>query len=198
LAILQEEKKEHNMRKNFYLLIGPPAVGKSTWIKKTYGDNLPYVISRDNFVDQVAAEIGVTYNEMFSSKEPFVKEANKKVDRLVEEKIDLAKYCNKDIVVDMTNLTLGRRNKNSKAISGVEDKYKKIAVLFNFLDNEEIIFSTAQKRAKIIKESGNTKDISKFILTSMIKSYQEITPEENFEEIINIDTTQDLKKFIGE
>lgn len=50
---LQEEKTE----KKIYVLVGPPSVGKSTWIKNTFKSE-PYIISRDNIVDQVADELG--------------------------------------------------------------------------------------------------------------------------------------------
>jgi len=197
LAIRQEETNEHKMKKNFYILIGPPAVGKSTWIKKTFGSNQPCVISRDDIVDKVAEEIGVTYNDMFNSKEDKVKQANKKVDRIVSENIQNAKYSGKDIVVDMTNLTLSRRISNSKAIEGVEKEYKKVAVLFNF-NNKELLFNTAKKRAELISASGKTKTISMGILSSMINSFQEIDPNEKFDEVLHVDTTEQLKKFIGE
>jgi predicted kinase len=197
LAIRQEETREHKMKKNFYILIGPPAVGKSTWIKKTFGNNQPFVISRDNIVDLVAEEIGVTYNEMFSSKEEKIKQANKRVDKIVSESIENAKFSGEDIVVDMTNLTLSRRISNSRAINGAEDKYKKVAVLFNF-NNKDLLFKTAKKRSQLINASGKTKDISMGVLSSMINSFQEILPDENFEEILHVDTTEDLKKFIGE
>lgn len=185
------------MKKNFYILIGPPAVGKSTWIKKTFGSDQPYVISRDEIVDIVAEEIGVTYNDMFNSKEEKVKQANKKVDKIVSENIQNAKYSGKDIVVDMTNLTFSRRMSNSRAIEGVEDKYKKVAVLFNFND-KELLFNTAKKRAALISASGKTKTITMGVLSSMINSFQDIVPDEKFDEVLEVDTTEDLKKFIGE
>jgi predicted kinase len=185
------------MKKNFYILIGPPAVGKSTWIKRTFADRKPYVISRDDVVDMVAEEIGVTYNEMFNSREEKVKQANKKVDRIVSENIQNARFSGKDIVVDMTNLTTSRRASNSRAIQGVENEYKKIAVLFNFND-KQLLFQTAKKRSELIKSLGKNKDISMGVLSSMINSFQEIQSDENFEEVLQVDTTDDLKKFIGE
>lgn len=185
------------MKKNFYILIGPPAVGKSTWIKRTFADKEPYVISRDEIVDMVAEEIGVSYNEMFNSKEDKVKQANKKVDKIVSEKIENARFSGQDIVVDMTNLTYSRRNSNSRAIQGAEKQYKKVAVLFNFND-KDLLFKTAKKRSELLNASGKTKDISIGILSSMINSFQEISPDENFEEVLQVDTTDALKKFIGE
>lgn len=48
---------------NFYILIGPPAIGKSTFIKNMPKDTL--VINRDDVVQQVASEYGLTYDDLF-------------------------------------------------------------------------------------------------------------------------------------
>lgn len=48
------------MKKTIYVLIGPPSVGKSTWIKKTFTGVKPYIINRDDLVDEVAADFGMT------------------------------------------------------------------------------------------------------------------------------------------
>jgi predicted kinase len=61
---LKEQTEEQGM-KSIFVLVGPPAVGKSTWIKKTFGDIKPYIVSRDTIVDEVAAAYGWTYDDMF-------------------------------------------------------------------------------------------------------------------------------------
>lgn len=48
---------------NFYILIGPPAIGKSTFIKNMPHDTL--VINRDDVVQQVASEYGLAYDDLF-------------------------------------------------------------------------------------------------------------------------------------
>jgi energy-coupling factor transporter ATP-binding protein EcfA2 len=48
---------------NFYILIGPPAIGKSTFIKTMPENTL--VINRDDVVQQVASEYGLTYDDLF-------------------------------------------------------------------------------------------------------------------------------------
>ena len=40
--------------KKIYVLVGPPSVGKSTWIKNTFTDTKPYIINRDDLAEQVA------------------------------------------------------------------------------------------------------------------------------------------------
>jgi predicted kinase len=57
-------ENEEVKNKKIFVLVGPPSVGKSTWIKSTFGEIEPYVISRDNLVEQVAAkEYGWTYED---------------------------------------------------------------------------------------------------------------------------------------
>jgi predicted AAA+ superfamily ATPase len=60
---LNEEQEE---RKKIFVLVGPPSVGKSTWIKGTF-EEAPYIINRDDIVEQVASEYGWTYDDLFVS-----------------------------------------------------------------------------------------------------------------------------------
>lgn len=48
---------------NFYILIGPPAIGKSTFIKTMPEGTL--VINRDDVVQNVASKYGLTYDDLF-------------------------------------------------------------------------------------------------------------------------------------
>ena len=48
------------MKKTIYVLVGPPSVGKSTWIKQTFSEVSPYVINRDELAEKVAEEYGWT------------------------------------------------------------------------------------------------------------------------------------------
>lgn len=57
---LNEQVQE---KKKIYVLVGPPAVGKSTWIRKNAPD--AYVVSSDEITIEVARERGMTYDDMF-------------------------------------------------------------------------------------------------------------------------------------
>ena len=173
---------EEVKNKKIFVLVGPPSVGKSTWIKSTFGEIKPFVISRDEIVENVAKQYGWTYDDLFSSpikdvekegdknekygtviKSPAymtwaplsydkVLEANKKVQVLFDAKVKDAK--GKDtIVVDMTNMNSGARKGALKSIEGVENEYHKTAVVFNFKGAEEIIKKIAAKRSE---ESNKT------------------------------------------
>lgn len=210
-----------NSNKKIYVLVGPPSVGKSTWIKQTFVDIEPYVINRDEIVEQVAKTYNWTYDDLFVSPLPDqsegdlsekygtvvkspeymtwqplsydkVLEANGKVAELFNKKVLEAKG-QENIIVDMTNMNVGSRKGALKAIEGSEDEYKKIAVVFNFKGAEEIIKKVAQKRAEEAKRQGLSKTIPPEAFDRMFKSFQEVSPEEGFDEVINVDNTEKLK-----
>ena len=229
-----------NTNKTIYVLVGPPSVGKSTWIKQTFIDVDPYTINRDEIVEQVAktykfkdkdvedkdVEYDWTYDDLFVAPLPDqvegdvsekygtvvkspeymtwrplsydkVLEANGKVDELFNKKVLEAKG-QENIVVDMTNMNVGSRKGALKAIEGSEDEYKKIAVVFNFKGAEEVIKKVAQKRAEEAKRQGLSKTIPPEAFDRMFKSFQEVSTEEGFDEVVNVDNTEKLKQVISE
>lgn len=212
--------------KKIFVLVGPPSVGKSTWIKRTFTDVNPYIISRDDLVEQVAEELGWTYDDLFVTppkdsklgdiSEKYgqvvespssitwsplsydkVLEANAKVGSLFGRKLSGAKGQD-NIVVDMTNMNAGSRKSALNPIKGLEDEYKKIAVVFNFKGSEDIIKKVAHKRSEEAKSMGKSKTIPDAAFDRMFSSFQEVTPEEGFDEVINVDNTDKLKELIGE
>ena len=215
-----------NTNKTIYVLVGPPSVGKSTWIKQTFIDVDPYTINRDEIVEQVAKTYGWTYDDLYVSPLPEqvegdvsekygtvvkspeymtwqplsyskVMEANGKVGELFSKKVSEAKG-QENIVVDMTNMNAGSRVGALKAIEGVENEYRKVAVVFNFKGAEEIIKKVALKRAEEAKIEGKSKTIPPEAFDRMFKSFQEVSPEEGFDEVVNVDNTEKLKQVITE
>ena len=53
------------MKRKMLVLVGPPSVGKSTWIASNYPE--AYVINRDDIVESVASSYGWTYDDMFAT-----------------------------------------------------------------------------------------------------------------------------------
>jgi hypothetical protein len=207
-------------KRKMIVLVGPPSVGKSTWIKS----NLPdaYIINRDDLVEQVASEYGWTYDDMFATppsdvilgdidekygtvieapqwmtwtKFVFDKvvEANGKVQQLMSSKVSGANPSNKDIVVDMTNMNQNSRKNAMKAIEGKEGEYHKIAVDFKFEGAEGVIKKMAQKRAEAAERMGKSKTIPSSAFDRMFSSYEKPTTTEGFDEIVSVDNIQNLK-----
>lgn len=213
--LLFEENLE---KKSIFVLVGPPAVGKSTWIKNTFADKNPYIISRDEIVNRIAKSLGFSYDEMFARpSEPLgfehekygtvvkspafmtwqplsyskILEANTTINNLLKEIVSNAVQSGQDIIVDMTNMTANARKQALKAIEGKEDMYNKIAVVFGFKGAEDII-----KKVSKIRSEKESKTIPEDVLDKMMSSFQEISPTENFDKVINVDNTEVLKKLV--
>jgi len=122
-----------------------------------------------------------------------VLEANNKVADLLNQRIKQAKG-EPNIIVDMTNMTASARKGALKAVEGAEDEYHKVAVVFNFEGAEDIIKKVAAKRAEQAKLDGKSKTIPPEAFDRMFKSFQKVTPDEGFDEVISYDNIANLKK----
>ena len=65
--ISQDEFGDENLdqRKELVVLIGPPAVGKSTYVAQKFPSDDVFVINRDDIVNYISDGIGMTYDDMF-------------------------------------------------------------------------------------------------------------------------------------
>jgi hypothetical protein len=219
---------EEESQKSLFVLVGPPSVGKSTWMKKAFAGKSPYVINRDDIAASVAKSEGWTYDDMFVSppkdaqegdvdekygtvvKSPAymtwqplsydkVVEANGKIHDLFTKRVAGAQPSGKDIVVDMTNMNARARKGAQAAIkSEAEGDYKKIAVVFKFEGAEEIIKKVAAKRAKEANERGESKTIPPEAFDRMFKAFQEVDPSEGFDEVISVDNIAALRSLVGD
>ena len=214
--------EEDSALKTIFVLVGPPSVGKSTWIKNTF-DETPYIINRDDIVEKVASGYGWTYDDMFASppqdsqvgevdekygnviESPAwmtwqntvfdkVLEANSKVQQIFGNRVADAAPSGKDIVVDMTNMNAGSRKGALKAIEGADDAYKKVAVVFDFEGAEEAIQAVAQKRAEAAKRMGKSKTIPPAAFKRMFGAYQKVDPSEGFDEVVSVDNREALRQ----
>ena len=151
----------------FYMLIGVPASGKSTWVEKNKGDAL--VISSDNLIEAYAADHGMTYNEVF-------KEQIKIATAVVKIEAQKAFESDQDVIWDQINIT--KKSRASK-LAMVPKHYHKTAVFFATPPEEEW-----QRRLN----SRPGKSIPWNVLNGMIRSLEEPSYDEGFDEIIEIIT----------
>jgi tRNA uridine 5-carbamoylmethylation protein Kti12 len=215
------EEEEDSSKKKLIILVGPPSVGKSTWIKSNFPQS--YIINRDDIVEKVASNYGWTYDDMFSTPPPDAKigdsdekygkvikapsdmpwaktvfdkalKANSQVQKLMNSKVQGAVPSNKDIVVDMTNMNSGARKNALKSIEGNEDQYHAVAVDFKFKGAEDTIKKMASKRAEAAKRMGKSKTIPDAAFNRMFSSYEEPSKSEGFDEIISVNNIEKLKK----
>jgi len=213
------------MKRKMLVLVGPPSVGKSTWIASNYPE--AYVINRDDIVESVASSYGWTYDDMFATppedaeigevdeKYGTIKEspswmtwaetifdkvfeANGKVQKLMNDKVSQAHPSNKDVVVDMTNMNANSRKNAMKAIEGNEGEYHKVAVDFKFQGAEEVIKKMAEKRAEAAKRMGKSKTIPAHVFDKMFSSHSQPSTSEGFDEIVSVDNVDNLKSALGD
>lgn len=197
-------------------MIGPPAVGKSTWLKKNHPNS--FVISRDDIVNEVAGEIGLTYDDLFASPDknlPIghidpkygkviarpdnapkflpdtiwdkVFQANGEVHKRFMGKFKSAADSGQDVAVDMTLLNKGARAGMMKNFSEYKDNFDFEAVDFNFQGEEESIKKIAKARAEEIKKAGGSKTIPDAVMDRMFSSYEAPSLDEGFKKIYNVD-----------
>ena len=132
----------------FYMLIGVPASGKTTWRKANAGH--AEIISTDDIIDHRAATLGVTYNDVFKDT---IKEATKLANKHAIEAFN----ADLDVVHDQTNIT--KKSRASK-LAMVPKHYHKTAVFFATPPEEEW-----QRRLN----SRQGKSIPAHILDSMVE-----------------------------
>ena len=150
------------------ILVGPPCVGKSTYLKNIDYD---FVISSDDIVDLLSSQAKIQYHEFFKlpMKAKIRKIHNQIFNQLIEESKSFS-----NVVWDLTNLT----KKARKAIFNHYPGATFHAVVFEFLGNEESILKRNQQR---FKQQG--KFIDERIIKSMLSSYQPVEAKEGFKNI---------------
>ena len=223
--IKEEIESALGENKKIFVLVGPPSVGKSTWIKNTFKET-PFIISRDDIVDKVAETYGWTYDDMFATppedanigdsdekygnvvepppwmtwaKSAFDKvlEANAKVQDLFNQRNADAKTAKENIVIDMTNMNAGARKRALDSVSS-DDAVEKIAVVFEFEGSEEIIKKVALKRAEAAKRMGKSKTIPPAVFDRMFSSFEKPTSKEGFDKIVSVDNREILAGLANE
>lgn len=218
--------EQQGTKKKIFVLVGPPSVGKSTWIEGTF-EEPPYIINRDDIVEKVASDYGWTYDDMFVSPPEGTKEgdedpkygkaipspswmtwqdfvfdkvmeANNEVQNIFMNRVSGAVPSGKNIVVDMTNMNAGARSRALKAIEGAEADYDKVAVVFEYEGVEGEIKKIAAKRAAAAKRMGKSKTIPDAAFDRMFKAYEAVSDGEGFDEIVSVDNREMLRKLASE
>lgn len=159
------------------LLVGPCCTGKSTYLNKLSFDA---VISSDNIVDDICAKKGISYSDFFELE--YNHPTRRQQRKLFSDSVELSKNC-RNIVWDLTNLTKKDRERAMLHYPGASCK----AINFEFKGYEELVLSLNETRGK---ETG--KLIPRSVLFSMFKRYQEISNNEDFESITNVDLLKNI------
>lgn len=155
-----------NLKEPFVIILsGIPMSGKTTWIKENYPDTK--TISRDEIVMEVYGSRN--YNDAFRNVD------QKKVDKVLRDRLTQANLANENVIVDMTNLTAKTRAKN---LSYFSNNFYKVSVAIPILDSSEY------KRRNELRMINENKFIPYNVINSMITSYTLPKVDEGFDEII--------------
>lgn len=161
------------MSKEMYILVGPPAAGKSTWIEKEFQGECS-IIGSDAILEAIAEENGQTYDEVFSK---YMKVA----DRMMWEEFDKCVDGNcYPIVVDRTNMSVKARAKFFDRLKNFHKNhgYKIHAVVFPKPED-------AEYQRRLNSRPGKT--IPSHVITSMLANFQMPTTQEGFSTVTIIE-----------
>ena len=148
------------------ILIGPPLSGKDTALSKLDVDF--EMISRDQLILDVHGSDDYTT--------AFQEVNQKEVDTQLRAQLKDLGNSDKNVVINMTNLTPKRRKFN---LSFFKNHYK-IGIIFPLLEKEEY----DRRNAKRVEEEN--KHIPHYVLTRMIASYKPISESEGFDKVISL------------
>lgn len=175
---------------NFYVLIGPPAVGKSTWVKENFEDTgKDYaVIGKDVFIEKGISKIyGFTAAELYvKNPTPEQKQALEELNHMFESAFaSILDHRVPNVIVDMMNVDPRMRKLVIDKVKDRYPEYKIIGVKFEFEGHEEDVMKADAERAKARR--GERTAIGRDYIANAIKKFRENPPskEEGFDEIIS-------------
>lgn len=183
--------KENNNKPEAIFLIGLPSSGKSTWIKKNIDSKFYSIICRDEIVEEVADDNNLDYNDMYNDNSEFIKSLNEIVSKLLLNQLFTALNQNQNIIIDMLNINKKSRKGFFKIINDYNYKIK--AIVFE-VDDIDLLKKVANKRS----DELNDKYFKSETLDELKNRYTEPIKEEGFDEIVYINTTEELKKYLNE
>lgn len=157
-----------NLKEPFVIvLIGPPLSGKSTWIRNNFPDT--DVICRDEILMEVYGSRN--YDEAFQKVD------QRRVDKILRQRLVDADKELKNTIIDMTHMTSKRRRTNLEYFG---DDFYKLGVIFPILPDEEY----ERRNEKRIEEEN--KNLPMHVVKRMISQYQPIREEEGFDKVISL------------
>lgn len=175
------------MNNKLFVLVGPPAIGKSTYTKNTLAQLNPVIISRDEIVEQVSKKNGMTYNEYYKKlNDPSVKHLADEIETTLQNKFIQAIQNKNNIVADMTHMN--KRSRKKTLALAQANEYEKVAVVFKF---EKEMIPHLQKISKIremeLQQKGQIKMIPDHVFEEMIEHFEPVDTAEGFDTIVHID-----------
>ena len=157
------------MSKRIIMLVGVPAVGKSTWIEKEFQGECT-VISTDDIIQCMADIEGKTYDDVFLK---YIKPAERTMWDEFDEAIEGEMT---PIVIDRTNVSVQSRKKFFDRLNNFHKNHG--------YEIEAVVFQTPEKEEwerRLNSRPGKT--IPQNILDNMVQSMVQPTLSEGFSKI---------------
>jgi predicted kinase len=150
-------------------LVGVPGSGKTSWTRTQTLIQDAVVISTDHYVEWLAAERGVRYDDVFSEAMPAAL-------HYMMREVRRAQSEGRDIIWDQTSTTRVARQRKFRALP----EYEHIAVVLSLPEVGE-----HRRRLRVREETGKT--VSLEDIMEMVRLYEEPTVQEGFSKIIHVD-----------
>ncbi len=153
------------------VMVGLPAMGKSTLVKGMWKDESTFIYSTDDLLEAAAKELGSTYNEVFETLIKSVTEA-------ANGSLDVAVKNRQDIIWDQTNLGAGKRR---KIINRMRQAGYQVRCVCIVPPEAGHISNLKDWKYRLANRPGKT--IPDEVLTNMYRSFTLPTVEEGFDMI---------------
>lgn len=150
-----------------YVMMGFPGSGKSYWAGRIQADRdlIGPIVSSDQYVEQLCAECGKTYNEGF-------RDVIGKALKMLAKKVDWLTSTKQSFVWDQTNMTVAKRQ---RILNMIPKEYTKILV------HVDTPIKVALKR-----NQTRERTLPEFVIHDMAKSYEPATRKEGWNAIYTV------------
>jgi len=152
------------------VMVGLPAMGKSTLIKDMHEPDT-WIYSTDMYIEQIAEDNGITYDEAFESNIKAATEFN-------ERKLKTMIVLGKDVIFDQTNLGVNKRRKIINRMKQAGYQVRCVCIM----PPEPGHFDDL-KAWKYRLQNRPGKTIPQHVISNMWESYVEPTIDEGFDMI---------------
>lgn len=173
--LLKEAKSEIRATKHLYVLVGPPAVGKTSWISTNIEDKDAefIVISRDQIIeDQIFPKYKLTNNELYAFNPPKDAEVGKVIPGLEKFGIVITRSSGRK---EFSNVAAA----NAEIENLVKKEYESAIRMLNQLPKEakynvviDAINATPKERGRVLSIFNVIKDLKKVAVYFKFEEYK--------------------------
>lgn len=165
------------------VMTGLPGSGKDTWINnflKTERGSTYNVVSTDMYLEEIAKEEGLTYNDVFEDR---FKDAERRMNAAIQGFV----AAGVDVIWNQTNLGLKKRAKILNIFKKYKNKFS-ISIIIDPVEHRKRLDARAVSEGKTISES---------VIRKMILDRVEPSLDEGFHSLMVLDTSGDTPSLVS-